>query len=344
MDPMVRAAGLRGLGPLIDRLGGDGDELLTRHGIPPAALDADEAVIRASAAGRVLQVAAAELDCPDLGLQLAERQDAGVLGPLAIAIQNSPTFGDALDCMTRYLFVHSPALSVSVQPDPDGRAGVIALRYTGTGAARLPPQVADLGLGLIHRIVLLLHGGGYGLRSVHVPHPPLAPVSRYTGFFGADVRFDQPHAVLRVPAEIVSREVPGGDRLLRDIALDYLSSHYSGPGQSVTGRVRVLLGQAVGSAPVRIGDIARMLQLHPRTLQRRLAAEDTTFDAVLDGVRRDTAHHLITTTDLPFGQVTAMVGMTEQSALTRAARRWFGQSPRVLRRASAGRRAAGGPG
>ena len=334
MDPMVRAAGLRGLGALVDRLGGDGEELLARHGIPPAALDADDAVIRVSDAGRVLQVAAAELGCPDLGLQLAERQDAGVLGPLAIAIQNSPTVGDALDCMTRYLFVHSPALSVGVHPDPEGRPGVIGLRYASAGLGRLGPQVADLGLGLIHRIILLL-GGGYGLRSVHVPHPPLAPVVRYTGFFGADVRFDQPDAVLRVPAGIVSAPVAGGDRLLRDITLDYLSSRYSVPGQSVTGRVRVLLGQTVGSAPVRIADIARMLQLHPRTLQRGLAAEGTTFEAVLDGIRRAAAHHLITATDLPFGQVTAMVGLTEQSALTRAVRRWFGQSPRALRRAQA---------
>ncbi|MCO1661139.1 AraC family transcriptional regulator [Pseudonocardia humida] len=340
MDPMVRAAGLRGIEPLVDRLGGDGAGLLTRFGIPAGAVDSDEAVVRAAAAARVLEVAATELACPDLGLRLAEQQDAGVLGPLAIAIENSPTVGEALDCVTRYLFVHSPALSVSPVPDPDGRPGVIGLRYESTGPTRLTPQVADLGLGLFHRIIRLLHGdhhgGAYGLRSVHLPHPPLAPVARYTGFFGADVRFDQPDAVLRVPSGITATPVPGGDRLLRDIALDYLASHFGAPDHAVASRVRVLLGQAVGSSPVRIEAIASLLQLHPRTLQRRLAAESTTFEAVLDGVRRDLAHHLITTTGLPFGQVTAMVGLTEQSALSRASRRWFGRSPRELRRAPAG--------
>jgi AraC-like DNA-binding protein len=338
MDPVVRAAGLRGLGPLVDGLGGDGAGLLARHGVPPGAVDSDDAVIGATAAQRVLEVAAAELGCPDLGLRLAEQQDAGVLGPLAVAIENSATVGEALDCVTRYLFVHSPALSVRPVPDPEGRPGVIGLRYASTGPQRLSPQVADLGLGLFHRIIRLLLGGagggehGYGLRTVHLPHPPLAPVARYTGFFGADVRFEQPDAVLRVPGGIAATPVPGGDRLLRDIALEHLASHFTEPGRSVTGRVRRLLAQALGSAPVRVEAIASLLQLHPRTLQRRLAAESTTFEAILDEVRRDAAHRLITTTDLPFGQVTAMVGLTEQSALSRACRRWFGCPPRTLRR------------
>jgi AraC-like DNA-binding protein len=67
-------------------------------------------------------------------------------------------------------------------------------------------------------------------------------------------------------------------------------------------------------------------------LQRRLAAESTTFEEILDGVRREAALRLITETDLPLAQVTALVGLTEQSALSRAGRRWFGQPPRALRR------------
>jgi len=58
--------------------------------------------------------------------------------------------------------------------------------------------------------------------------------------------------------------------------------------------------------------------------------------AILDDVRRATAARLITQTDLPLSQVTAMVGLAEQSALSRAARRWFGVSPRELRATAAG--------
>jgi AraC-like DNA-binding protein len=75
-----------------------------------------------------------------------------------------------------------------------------------------------------------------------------------------------------------------------------------------------------------------VLRLHPRTLQRHLAAENTNFEAIHDEVRRDAAHRLITRTELPFSQIAAELGMTEQASLTRAVRRWYGLAPRTLRR------------
>lgn len=332
MGAMVRAAGLRGLRGLIDELGGSGAPMLARFGIEPAAPDSDDAVISSLSAGRVLEVAAAELDCPDLGLRLAARQDIAILGPLAIAIENSATLGDALDCATRFLFVHSPVLTVAQVADPSGRPGVVGLRYGSTELNPLPPQIADNGLGLLHRIIVLLGGGRYGLRSVHLPHRPLVPVARYTEFFGADVRFGQDAAVLRVPAALTEARVAGGNRVLREVALDYMRSHYPVPERTLAERVRLLLTQSLGSAPAGIAAVGRSLGLHPRTLQRRLAEESTSFDAILDDVRRQAAHRLITGTELPFSQITAMVGLTEQSALSRAVRRWYGLSPRELRR------------
>ncbi len=328
----MRAAGLRGLPALLT-----GDGLLERFGVSAGDLDSDDALIPAQTAALILETAAAEQDCPDLGLRLAGTQNASVLGPLALAIENAATFGEALEISRRFLFVHSPALTVGQVPDPAGRPGVAGLRYAGTAAQPLPPQSVDLGLGLLHRITTLLHGGPYGLRSVHLTHDALAPVAAYTGFFAAEVRFAQPDALLRVPAGLRSMPVPGGSEVLRDLAVDYLAGHFPEPQRSTADRARVLLTQALGTAPVSVAAVARRLGMHPRTLQRRLAAEGTTFERLLDVVRRAAAHRLITATDLPFTQVTAMVGLAEQSALSRAARRWFGVSPRELRARADGR-------
>jgi AraC-like DNA-binding protein len=334
MGTMVRAAALRGLPALIDQLGGDGRALFDHFGADPSAPGTDDAVVESMTAGLILEAAAAERDCPDLGLRLAGQQNIGVLGPLSLAIESSETLGEALDCATRFLFVHSPALTVGQVDDPSGRPGVVALRYGSTEPEPMPPQSADLGLGLLHRIVGLLAGGRYGLRSVHLPHRPLAPVARYTEFFGADVRFNQASALLRVPQTLAATGVAGGNPMLHAAALDYLRSHYPVPSATTAEQVERLLTQGLGSAPVDIAAVARRLSTHPRTLQRRLAAEGAGFERILDSVRRSAAHRLITATDMPFTQVTAMIGLTEQSALTRAVRRWFGVSPRELRRSA----------
>ncbi len=134
---------------------------------------------------------------------------------------------------------------------------------------------------------MLLAGGPYGLRSVHLPHPPLAPEERYPEFFGADVRFERPAAVLRVPADLASRPAR---RRRRDACGRSPSTTWratsTGPGRTVTDRVRAALTRSLGTGPARIGSVARLLRMHPRTLQRHLASEGTTFETVLDEVRR----------------------------------------------------------
>ncbi|MFD4248076.1 AraC family transcriptional regulator ligand-binding domain-containing protein [Streptomyces sp. NPDC058525] len=115
MVPMIRAAGLRGFVPLVERLGGDADGMLARFGLARHTLDSDEALIPITANDLVLDTAAAEVGCPDLGLRLAEAQDLSVLGPLAVVIEPSSTVAEALASASRYMFVHSPTLRFASQ-------------------------------------------------------------------------------------------------------------------------------------------------------------------------------------------------------------------------------------
>jgi AraC-like DNA-binding protein len=71
--------------------------------------------------------------------------------------------------------------------------------------------------------------------------------------------------------------------------------------------------------------------MHPRTLQRRLHDEGTTFEALRDDVRRDAASRYLSQTTLPLTRVSALLGYSEPSVFTRSCRRWFAGSPRRLR-------------
>ncbi|MEU1005099.1 helix-turn-helix transcriptional regulator [Streptomyces tibetensis] len=197
---------------------------------------------------------------------------------------------------------------------------------------RSSPQAIDYGIGIVHRVLTLINGAApYGLRSVLLPHARLAQESSYRKYFGAEVRFDCPSAVLRVPSQLFSTPVSGGNDLLRDIAMDHLETHFGHQHVPMSDLVAAILSEQLGSGGPDLPKVARLLSLHPRSLQRSLSKEGTTFSGVVDRVRRSQALDLITTTDLSFSQIAARLGMHEQSSLTRAVRRWYDTSPSRLR-------------
>lgn len=329
---VIRSAGLRGFRATVAELGGNAEEYAAAVGLPAAALDADDLLVSDQAVAAVLELAAHCLACPDLGLRIAHRQDFDMLGPLALAIRNSPTLADALECSSRYLFVHARSLSLTLADDPYGDRGVIALRYGGPPDLPAPVQGTDLGLGFVHRAIQRLAEERYGLRSVELPYHPPAPLSAYEEFFGAPVRVGRPAAILRVPSALADRPLSGVDQNLHRLAMAFLAEQAADGGASIVPRVRAALRQLLGTTPPEIGSVARLFTMHPRTLQRRLAAEDTTFAALLDDVRRDEARRYLTTTDMPMGQIASLLGFAEQATFTRSCRRWWGCTPTALRR------------
>jgi AraC-like DNA-binding protein len=349
MDAMIRSGALRGFAPLVERLGGAPGPLLRAHGITAEALADEDALVSLRATGELLEAAAQRLDCPDFGLQLAGTQDISILGPLAVAMQHSATVADALRCATRYLFVHSPAIALTPLIDSPREPGMSELRISylveGMPEAR---QGIELSLGVMHRILQFLGRSHYRLQLVTLPHTPLAPMVRYARFFGAEVRAADPFAALFIRPIDLDTPLAEVNDALRQLAAHHLESHYARPGESTSARVRLAISHSLSTGGASRDRVAAMLALHPRTLRRRLADEGSSFEDIRDAVARETALRYLTTTDLPMSQIADLVGLSEQSALTRACRRWFGAAPSAIRRdgapsQAAARAAAGEP-
>ncbi|GAA5168788.1 AraC family transcriptional regulator [Pseudonocardia eucalypti] len=329
----IRASILRGLSGLVSRAGGAGTELLEAYGFDESKIVEGNAFVSLKSVEGLLEAAARHFAVPDLGLRMAAQQDLHMIGPLAIAMENSRTIGEAIGCASRYLFAYSPAISLEEIEDPLESPEIVGLRFATT-TMNASPQTIDYGIGIVHRVLTLINGHRpYGLRSVQLPHPRLASERAYWDYFGAHVRFDCPSAVLRVTNRLASMPVSGGNELLRDIAIDYLETHFRHREVPISDLVAAILGEQLGFDGPDLSKVARLLSLHPRSLQRALSEEDTTFTGVVDRVRRSQALDLITTTDMSFSRIAARLGMREQSSLTRAVRRWFDTSPSKLRHA-----------
>jgi AraC-like DNA-binding protein len=329
----VRAAGIRGFAEVVRELGADPEPLVRAAGLDLAVLDHDDLPIEQSRLAALLQLAAGSLDCPDLGLRMAARHGLDTLGPLAVMLANCRTGADALAATQRYLTVHSDALHVDQTADPDGAPGVIALRYRGHPLGPPPVQAMDAGIGFLHRALGLLFGDGYGLLDVRLSYRPIAAAACYRRFYRAPVRFGEPESLLRVREDLLARPINGAHEDLRDRAEAYLRTLLLPDVDDVTGRIRTVVDGMLMFGAVPMAAVARALALHPRTLQRRLAAQGTTFAHIVDNIRRDRARHYLTETALPFGTVSARLGFAEQATFSRACHRWWGVPPRRIRAA-----------
>lgn len=329
----VRSAGIRGARGIIDELGGDAESLALASGLPAGALDDDEMLVQDLAIAMFLETCAAELACPDFGLRLALTQDLSMLGPLAVGIRNADTTTEALEMTSKYLFFHARSLEISVVDDPYGVPGVLGVRYGyHDDAMGLPPQVVDLGLLFLHRAMGSLIGPDYEIYSVELPNPLVAGEARYREVFGVPAHPDRPEAMLRGPAELLGRRIEGGDDAVHALALRYLESRLPAARRSFAERAREVLDRSLDTGTSSLADVAALLAVSPRTLQRRLAAEGTRYSAVLDAARRDLAARLLTDTDIPLYQIASAIALDDMTTFSAYARRWWGAPAREIRR------------
>jgi AraC-like DNA-binding protein len=79
-------------------------------------------------------------------------------------------------------------------------------------------------------------------------------------------------------------------------------------------------------------DLAQLLAMHRRTLNRRLKAEGITFQRVLDEVRFEIARDLLANSNVHLDDVAATLGYAAVTPFMRTFRRWSGTTPGQWRR------------
>lgn len=328
----IRSAGLRGVRRVVGELGGDADDLARRVGLPNGALDSDEILVEDLAIALLLETAAIELECPDLGLRVAGYQDLDMLGPVAVAIKNAHTATQALEMTSRYLFFHSRSMEITVVPDPRNDDDVLGVRFGYRDRKQpIPPQSVDLVLLFLHRAMQSVLGEDYGLLSVELPNPLSTSPDQYESLFGAPVTPSTPTAALRVPSTLLNQTITGGDQTVQQLALQYLDQHIPDTRRSLADRTQEVLHQSLDTGTSSLAAVAGMLAVSPRTLQRELAKEGTSFADLRDDVRREVAARLLTTTEIPLYQIASALALGDATTFSQYARRWWGITARELR-------------
>lgn len=146
----------------------------------------------------------------------------------------------------------------------------------------------------------------------------------YTDVFGCDVLFDQPVSGIRFSEELLDIQLPQADKKLLRALLDHATQILAeiDRDQPVTLRVKNLLRLTLKEQEPNSARIAETLNMSSRTLQRKLNAENTRYNSLLNEVRLEMALYYLENTSLSLDQISYELGFAETRSFYRSFKQW----------------------
>lgn len=331
LGSLLRATTLFGYGDLVRELGGDPERFLSRFRIPWGVEDQEDAFISFDAYARMLEASADDLGCPDFGLRLSNWQGLHTLGPIAVIARNAQTLLGGVEAIARYLYVHSPALKLTLAPRTPRTDLACTYEVTEPGLLDVV-QTYEISMAIGVRIIRLLGGPEARPNVISFMHDQQGPDAAYRETLGCRVRFRQTWCGFELPHRLADRRIESADPETRRIAAKYLESNYLPRTASLSDRVAELTRRLLPTGQCSVDAIADQLAMHPRSLQRRLATEGVRCHDLIERERRALATRYFAEPGLHLNQIAGLLGYTEQSTLNHSCRRWFGKTPRQYQR------------
>lgn len=304
-------------------------DIAAEVGLPSDVLKQPDARVSMDTVAAFFDRAAIVLGEPDLGLRLAEIYPPGASGVVGQLVLHAPTVRDALYCIERYTTLLLEGVEVSFTEE--GGTGLLVWRYPPSYGSRL-----QLSLFLVGSAALRLRGlagPSWVPLRVELEHRDLDETSLLLRLVGPRVRFNCARNAMVIDGATLNKVNSSSNlrlyTLLRELAERLLSEQQA--STDIVQRISSEIEVRLPGGAFDLESIAKAMGLTQRSVRTRLATSETSFSTILDQTRQRLATQYLIDTDLPLSTVSHLLGFSELSAFTRAARRWYGEAPRSYR-------------
>jgi len=329
MSDTLLASASRVLWRTITSYGHDANALFSAAGLDPARINDPLFRYPVENIRRAWALAAEQLPDPCFGVHSGEHWLSTDLHALGFAFLSSATLKNALLRIVRFNAIVDNVITFEAEqhgdhlllgyrndredlPDIPGlevaRWSIVTAMCRAACNARFCPQRMELVQSL----------------------PDCKPA--YREYFGCDIVMGQSHSRMICSMEELLRPLPAlnsnlaaiNDRAITEY-LDRLR------GDELPGKVAQVIRDHLANGDLSDDVVAAALCMSPRTLQRKLAAANTSYSQILREVRTRLARDYLADDRLSLTEVSFLLGFSEASAFTRAFKRWTGSSPSQIR-------------
>lgn len=324
--PVTYAAALL---DLVEELGVSREQLFAEARVRPEVLGNPQGRLSFIDCTQLISNALRLCNEPALGLLLGQRLNVSTHGILGYAVLSSANLGKAIQFALKYYRVLGLTYELEML-ELDGRVELRARESIPLGS--LSRFTAEGLLASLYSIARFLVGER--LQEVEVGFAHAAPhyAERYERLFGVPVAFAQPYHRLSMPSTYLGRPMalanPATVQMCEQQCEALLASLDVQDG--LLTRVRRLLLARPGDFPDLVS-AADALHTSGRSLRRHLSNMGTSYQQVLDEVRRSLALQYLTTTHLPLYEIAYLLGFSDPSNFRRAFKKWTGKLPSDFR-------------
>jgi len=244
-------------------------------------------------------------------------------------MMSSPNLLGILERAVRYVDILSHAATLTIADDREGHRLILELFG---GKYPVPRQRFEYDLMTILTFCRWVTNRDLRPLAFELRFPPPADLQSYQDAFKCPLCFNAPvNALLFAPTD-VTLPLPTANAELAGVHERIASEHLQRLDHAQTcHQTRAVIIRHLQDGEPRRPKIAAVLGISERTLQRRLTAEGTSFQLLLDDTRRELARHYLGQRTVSLADIAYLLGFSDQSSFFRAARRWFGSSPRDYR-------------
>ena len=312
---------------MLQGIGVDAVEVLRRASLPGDLFARKDASLSPEEYYRFWDAMEATSNNPCFALDLMSQVSTDVFDPVLFAAFSSPDLNTALGRIQQFKPLIGP-LRLDVPVTRNHTTVVIDF----SGIELLPPTSLILG-----ELAFFVQFARLATRERIVPQAVTSPIDlpgnkQLSNFFGiaparskkVSVRFSSIDAARPFVSEnprMWDFFEPGLKERLAELD----------SGASTAERIRSVLLESLPTGRSAVADTARRLAMSTRTLQRRLTAEGTSYQEVLDGVREELAMHYLKNSSLPSAQISFLLGFKDPNSFFRAFQSWSGSTPEAVR-------------
>jgi AraC-like DNA-binding protein len=324
--------------PVISRYararGVDVDLWTWRFGLPADVAQRDEVTVGVDVPEELLEDVAVATADADVALHVASELGDRRQRLVQLAVRATANVADALVLLARW----TPLLHEGLEARVERRS--VAGREDACWVSRTPRRPRGVGRHL-HELTLAYpllvvraEAGDLPLSHVWFAHPRPPRIDGLRAFFGAaDLAFGCQDSGFALPAALLDRPMRAADARTVETLVPLVDEQISARPQlaSFAERVSAHVARSLPES-TDVKNLARVMRMGARTLQRRLEQEGTTFTDVLDRARLDVARGLLADPTLSLAEVAFRLGFADLATFSRAFKRWTGVPPGQWRR------------